>query len=468
MKMIEFILNNQHIRTDEKPGTVLLDFIRNKQKLKGTKIGCREGDCGACTVLSGSLQKDGSVNYKTIVSCLTPLGNVAGKHIVTIEGINTEGISPLQKTFVNENATQCGFCTPGFIVSLTGFSLSGDYDTKKGIAAVSGNICRCTGYKSIERAVSEITEALQKIKQTNTLQALIDNAYIPEYFKDIPQRLKNIKLFKNEQNNVIVGGGTDLYVQKADELSDTELYFVQKEKNKIEIKDKLCIIDATCTVTELEQSKELNRIIHGWQKFIKLISSKQIRNMATLGGNFVNASPIGDLSVVFIALDAKIIIKNKTNDQRKIKLKDFFKAYKDIDLQEGEIIEKLEFEVPPKPAYFNFEKVSKRTHLDIASVNTAISVRLEENCIREIYLSAGGIAPVPMLLSKTEDFLLAKELNEENIARAAEILIQEISPISDIRGSKEYKALLLRQLFFKHFIQLFPEKFKLENILEYA
>jgi len=466
--MIEFILNNKLIRTDKNPATILLDFIRNNEKLKGTKIGCREGDCGACTVLSGSLQENGEVEYKTIVSCLTPLGNVAGKHIVTIEGINTEGINPLQETFVKENATQCGFCTPGFIVSLTGFSLSGDYNKEKGIAAVSGNICRCTGYKSIERAVDEITEALKQLKSENTLQSLIDNGYIPEYFKEVAKWLNDLQTPEIKSTGTIIGGGTDLYVQKADELQEQDLQFIPKSKNNIRIENNLCKIDASCTVAELENSELFNEIIPAWKKFIKLISSKQIRNMATLGGNFVNASPIGDLSIIFIALDAKIIIKNKENKSRKIKLKDFFKAYKQIDLQKGELIETIEFEIQPKPVYFNFEKVSKRTHLDIASVNTAISIRLEEDCIREVYLSAGGVAPTPMLLAKTEDFLLAKELNEENIAKAADILLQEVSPISDIRGSAEYKKLLLRQLFFKHFITLFPEKVKLKNLLENA
>ncbi len=462
--MIEFILNNKLIRTQAKQGSVLLDFIREHQKLKGTKIGCREGDCGACTVLSGSLQKDGSVKYKSIVSCLTPLGNAAGKHIVTIEGINVEKISPIQEIFVKENATQCGFCTPGFIVSLTGFSLSGDYDTEKGIAAVSGNICRCTGYKSIERAISEITEALKKIKGSHNLQALINNAYLPEYFKDIAKRLQEIQLEQSINTGKIVAGGTDLYVQQADELQEQNIRLIGRSENQIKTEKNICTIDATCTISDLEDSKVLNQIIPDWKKFIKLISSKQIRNMATLGGNFVNASPIGDLSIIFIALDAKLNIKNTKNQYRKIKLKDFFINYKKIDLQEYEIIETIEFEIPEKPYSFNFEKVSKRTHLDIASVNTAILIKLEEHCIREIHLSAGGIAPVPLLLSKTENFLLAKELNEENIKNAIKVLLNEISPISDIRGSKEYKSLLLRQLFYKHFITLFPEKIQLKDI----
>ena len=466
--MIEFILNNKHIKTAESPGMVLLDFIRYHQGLKGTKIGCREGDCGACTVLSGSLNKDGITEYESIVSCLTPLGNVHGKHIVTIEGINREKGNPVQEIFVKENATQCGFCTPGFIMSLTAFSITGNYRKENALAAVSGNICRCTGYKSIDRAIDEIISVLNALPDGNKIQRLIDNGFLPLYFKDIPARLKKIQSKAEETQGKIVAGGTDLYVQQADSLQDEKLRFIKKKNNPVKISKNTCIIDATCTVTDLENSELLTPVFKKSGNIFKLISSKQIRNMATLGGNFVNASPIADLSIIFIALNAKLNIQNKTGNTRKIKLKDFFKAYKQVDLQKDELIESLEFEIPQNPVYFNFEKVSKRTHLDIASVNTAISLQLEGDCIKEIYISAGGVAPVPLLLEKTEDFLLAKELNEENIARAGMLLQKEISPISDIRGSKEYKSLLLRQLFYKHFIALFPEKFKLKNILAHA
>ena len=159
--MIEFILNNHHIQTELPSGSLLLDFIRYQQRLTGTKIGCREGDCGACTVLVGSL-KDGRVDYLQLTSCLTPLGNVHGKHVVTVEGLNMDELSPVQQFIVDEGGTQCGFCTVGFVTSLTGYCLSRDQSPVYGdaITAIDGNICRCTGYKSIERATARLTAAL--------------------------------------------------------------------------------------------------------------------------------------------------------------------------------------------------------------------------------------------------------------------------------------------------------------------
>jgi len=157
--VIEFILNNKLIKTQKASGSSLLDFIRSHEHLKGTKIGCREGDCGACTVLQGHLNKK-YLSYQSIVSCLTPLANAHGTHIVTIEGLNTDSLNPAQKSIVDHAATQCGFCTPGFVVALTGHLL----DNNKGNAkqAVGGNICRCTGYKQVIDAVEDAKEKLDK------------------------------------------------------------------------------------------------------------------------------------------------------------------------------------------------------------------------------------------------------------------------------------------------------------------
>jgi len=460
--MINFILNNKQIQTDELAGTILLDFIRKNEKLPGTKIGCREGDCGACTVLVGTLA-DNEVHYESVVSCLTPLGNIAGKHVVTIEGINNEKLSPVQSAFIDENATQCGFCTPGFVVSLTGFSLSGKKTKAAAISSVAGNICRCTGYKSIERAVSVIVEKLKEKGSINSMQWLIEHHFIPPYFLEIPERLKTLKSSYNENNDskTIIGGGTDVLVQKADDIAESKLIFIKSKKQapSIYIDDAKCIIEANCTVTDLMQSKDLHDIIPDMRKYLKLVSSEQIRNMATIGGNFVNASPIGDLSIMFLVLDAELIIDNK-GKKRNILLKNFFKEYKEIDLAEGEIIESLSFPIPPKGFKYHFEKVSKRTHLDIASVNTAVYLVVDdEKIITDINISAGGVAAVPFLLKQTSAFLKGKELTNDNIQKATDILLSEISPISDIRGSSEYKKLLLKQLFLQHFASLFSELF---------
>jgi len=218
--MVTFILNNTLITTDRPSGSTLLDFIRYDEGLTGTKIGCREGDCGACTVLLGSAE-DNKVRYRSIVSCLTPLENVRGKHVVTIEGINTFNLSPIQQAFVDNAASQCGFCTPGFIMSLTGEALSGRQTTEESvIGSMSGNICRCTGYKSIERAAAEIVSLLKEKDTTEPVLWLVNRKYLPDYFLTIPDRLAGLKDEPEDNRDIqAVAGGTDLMVQKGEELS---------------------------------------------------------------------------------------------------------------------------------------------------------------------------------------------------------------------------------------------------------
>ena len=181
--MIQFILNSKVIKTSTNSGMTLLDFVRYEQRLTGTKIGCREGDCGACTVLVGTLEND-KISYQSITSCISPLGNAHGKHIVTVEGTNLKDkLTTAQSAMKDNYATQCGFCTPGFVVSLTGFALSTNKKNyEHAIDAISGNICRCTGYKSIEKAAQQVCEKFEFSETEISLEWLIENEFIPEYF----------------------------------------------------------------------------------------------------------------------------------------------------------------------------------------------------------------------------------------------------------------------------------------------
>ena len=453
--MIEFILNNKLIRTDAKSGTTLLKFIREDQGLKGTKAGCKEGDCGACTVLSGTLSDDGKVIYRSIVSCLTPLANVQGKHILTVEGQNLDNELNIAQTAIKDNfATQCGFCTPGFVVSLTGVALREkivDYDEV--VNSISGNICRCTGYKSIEKAAADIQNALSHKDLNNNIDWLIKNKFIPGYFKDIPARLAKIQCINTKMDNTIVGGGTDLYVSQADKLSEKDISTTKNTiPSGIEFGNGKFSIGANTTVTDLWNNKELHQNFPALLKHLKLISSEQIRNMATIAGNFVNASPIGDMSIIFLALNSVLNIIDSKGNKRSLALKDFFIDYKKIDLKPDELILSIEFDLPENNYFFNFEKVSKRTYLDIASVNTAISIKIEDNNIKDVHISIGGVAAIPKYLSKTREFLINKDISTEIIGKAQEIMQSEISPISDVRGSVEYKRLLAGQLFNVHFL----------------
>ena len=466
--MIEFILNNKIIKTDKNAGMTLLDFVRYEQRLMGTKIGCREGDCGACTVLVGTLSEDNTIEYQSITSCISSLGNVHGKHIVTIEGANFPKELTVAQSAIKENhASQCGFCTPGFVVALTGFALSvneKNYDNV--LDAISGNICRCTGYKSIEKATNEVC---QKLKNKTDLNWLIEHSFIPKYFKDIPSKLKALQIEENKQSGtVFVSGGTDLYVQQADNLIENNIHIVADNKalKGIKIEGDTCLVGAGTTVTELWNHKELKAIFPKLRTHLKLVSSEQIRNMASIGGNFVNASPIGDMTIFFLALNSDLSIINQDEKKRILPLNQFYKGYKTFDLKEDELIKDIQFKLPSKQTKFNFEKVSKRKHLDIASVNSAISFTFENDTIQNAHVSIGGVAAIPKYLFETSAFLNGKPLNVQTISEANEVLQNEISPISDVRGSNDYKRLLARQLFFAHFTETFPEQFKLKDFMQ--
>ncbi len=466
--MISFILNNQLINTEQPSGMVLLDFIRYEMHLMGTKAGCREGDCGACTVLEGELEGD-EVRYKSIVSCLTPLGNVQGKHIVTIEGLQKDQLSPVQQTIVNNAATQCGFCTPGFVMSLTAHSLAPEAsDKEKTIAAVSGNICRCTGYKSIEHAAEDLSAILEKRDNNNPLGWLIEQAFLPEYFRTIAGRLKEIKTSGPVPDNGLpVGGGTDLFVQKAAVLRTADLRFMRssQKRKQIEFTANTCVMGAEVTPSQMMQNEQLQNYFPRLNEYFKLISSEPIRNMGTIAGNIINASPIADLVIFFLALDARLQLGNN-GKIRQIYLREFYTGYKQTKLESGEIIEKIEFLLPSEKEAFNFEKVSKRQHLDIASVNSAMLIRAEGNTIMQAHLSAGGVFAFPFYAYETIKFLEGKEISVQTLLDAADVLQSEIVPISDIRGSKSYKSLLLRQLFFAHFVKLFPGHISIDLLFE--
>ncbi len=469
--MIQFILNNQIIKTSTNSGVTLLDFIREYQQIKGTKIGCREGDCGACTVLVGEL-KNNTVFYQSITSCISPLGNANGKHIVTVEGVNLPTIlNTVQKAMTDNYATQCGFCTPGFVVSMTGFALNSN---KKNTCndAISGNICRCTGYKSIEKAGLEIEKKLEQKDDNHQIDWLIKEGFIPNYFETIPAKLRNLqnvtsKAVENSSKRVKVANGTDLYVRYADEMAEENMHLLVDENDLkgISFSEGICTLGANTTVTEIAENKKIQTLFPKLKQFMKLISSEQIRNMGTIGGNFVNASPIGDMSIFFLALNSTLIIQQEDGTTRDIPFQEFHQNYKVYDLKKGEILKAISFKVPQTYDYFNFEKVSKRTHLDIASVNTAGRISIENNIITKAHFSVGGVAAIPKYLYKTNTFLIGKKINSETVKEAITILQSEISPISDVRGTSEYKRLLAKQLFFAHFIELFPNQIELEKLL---
>ena len=482
--MTEFILNDRTIRTDAEPGTTLLDVIRYHEHLSGTKIGCREGDCGACTVLVGALHND-RVEYRSMTSCLLALANVHGKHIVTVEGLteplvhgaDMEKLSPVQQAMVDQGATQCGICTPGFVVSLSGCCLSEEAVTPElAVRSIDGNICRCTGYKSIERAAADVAEQLAEKNVKDPVAWSVKNGFVPAYFTGVAERLKVLAAQAVQVRAMhaspihaspILAGGTDLYVQKHDTMHHAPFHSVFNDEGLkgIRIEGDECIIGGGTVANELIASPELRERFPKLEKHLLLVSSTPIRNMGTLAGNFVNASPIGDLTMFFIALDSTITLRASSGGERQLKLKNLYKGYKDLDKSPDEILTTVRFKLPTKHTRFNFEKVSKRTYLDIASVNSAVRLEMDGHTISQVFISAGGVAPVPKFLANTSAFLMGKEATPETVRNAVAVMNDEIAPISDARGTSDYKRLLLRQLLFAHFMELFPERFKLNELV---
>jgi xanthine dehydrogenase small subunit len=476
--MTEFILNDRTVQTEIAHGTTLLDVIRYQEHLPGTKIGCREGDCGACTVLVGSL-RNGQVEYRSMTSCLLALANVHGKHVVTVEGLTgplghgaeTEKLSPVQQAMIDQGATQCGICTPGFVVSLSGCCLSREAVTPElAIRSIDGNICRCTGYKSIERAAAVVAGQLAGKDVADPVAWSVRNGFLPAYFLDIAARLQAITpVASNCQATsgrpITLGGGTDLYVQQHDTLHHGALHTLLHDDglNGIRTEGDECIIGGATVANELLHSPVLRAHFPQLEKHLLLVSSTPIRNMGTVAGNFVNASPIGDLTAFFLAQDSTIEL-GRGDSSRRIKLRDFFLGYKQLDKQPDEVITSVRFMLPTKHTRFNFEKVSKRTYLDIASVNSAARFEMDGTVIREAHLSAGGVGPTPNYLARTSAFLAGKEPRPALVREAVEVMYAEIAPISDARGTADYKRLLLRQLLFSHFLELFPQRFNLKEL----
>jgi xanthine dehydrogenase small subunit len=406
--------------------------------------------------------RDGKLHYQIVTSCLLPLGAADGCHVVTIEGLNQQQLGPVQDAMTAAGASQCGFCTPGIVVALTGHLMSTDeWKIEPAIEAIAGNICRCTGYASIRRAVEVVLDQLRREigVEEERIPALVRQDLLPEYFLGINDIVNKLHTAKKDQaptrTQLVVAGGTDLYVQRPEELPSADVWVVPVGTQDPVWQDGgYLYVAGTATAEDMKISRELDTTVGGIEGAMELMGSLPIRNRATIAGNVVNASPIGDMTIIFLALDAEVGLVRKKK-RRRLLLRDFFCGYKKLDLAAGEIVEWLRFPADQASALFNFEKISKRTHLDIASVNSAASFHVESGRIARAVISAGGVAPIPMQLQQTAEFLEGRLPDVETALRAAGIARGEITPISDVRGSAEYKSLLLGQLILAHFQVLF-------------
>lgn len=487
----QFWLNEQLISTDAPDGLLLLDFLRKNARLTGTKEGCKEGDCGACVVLIGYLE-EGQIRYEPVTSCVVPLGELQGRHVVSIEGFNLDGLSPVQQSMVDFGAAQCGYCTPGFIVSMTWYLMAerGEPTLEGMQRAFSGNICRCTGYGSINRASEELIDRFaaggewERIwAAEDRIEAMVEAEMLPAYFAKMREQLLEIQPAEPEEVTgpvrYFVAGGTDLYVQQGDQIPGATVKVLNypsgeasgpfKDMRGIRVVGGDLHIGALTTFEAFGADERVQKFIPRIAEYLHLIASLQIRNRATLGGNIVNASPIGDMTNMLLALGSKLRLGNGIGE-RVVEMKEFFTGYKTLDKKPDELI--IEIIIPGVAddarvgkTKVHFEKLSKRTALDIATVCSGFRCELDDSgAIKSVGISMGGVAAIPLFLEKTCAYLRGKSISPAVVSEAARIGMTEAAPISDVRGSADYKRLLVRQFILAHFIESYPEEVQFDLV----
>ena len=443
-KNIIYINNKKVEVTNVYHDITLLDWLRNYHKITGTKEGCAEGDCGACSVIINKKSKEDS---KPINSCLVRLGQVIGSNITTIEGLGCDkNPHPLQMAFSNEYASQCGYCTPGFIISGVSLINSGKVVNNDTINdAISGNLCRCTGYSPIIKAIKSVSDTKTKLKKVEII-----NKEKKVRFGNItylkPNNLKELKDYLEVKSFQFIAGGTDLNLQrpiineKENNIiclnSIKELNFIKKFKDKM-------VLGGAVTIENFLDSvrSKMPELIEILQRF----GSPQIRNQGTIGGNLCTSSPIGDLAPLLMVLNSDINVFGK-NGIKKTNIKNFFKGYRKNILKKDEIILSIEIPYPNKKNKIFSWKLSKRYDQDISTVSLAINIQTQKNLKKEIQMAAGGLAATPKCLDKLCKSMLEKKLDDA-IDFATENLDKFIQPISDLRGSSHYRLEAMKGLF---------------------
>ena len=477
---VEFWVNQERVRADEPAGMLVLDWLRLRQQLTGTKEGCKEGDCGACSVLIGTLDEAGGVRYQPVTSCLTPLGELHGRHLLTIEGLNLPQpqLNPVQEAMVAEGGSQCGYCTPGFIVSMCWHLMQGpeaapSLDGFK--HAVSGNLCRCTGYGSIWRASEALVSRLgpggdlEGVWQAEDRVAeLAARGLIPAYLQKIPAELAALQAELDDASagsaceapEFVIAGGTDLYVQRGEEIpiADVEVLGRRAELDYIVVEGDTLRLGALTSFETFASDARVQAMIPSIKQDMALIASLPIRNRASIAGNLINASPIGDMTALMLALGAEVVLRRPSGDQRTLPLDELYVGYKQLAKDKDELVVALHVPCVQAQEQVSFEKVSKRKWLDIATVNSAARLSVDDDgVVTQARLTLGGVAATPLYLKGASTWLVGQTLSEDTVRALLAHVDAEIAPISDVRGSAQYKRLLARQLVLAHFDKLYPQ-----------
>ncbi|MBB4051924.1 xanthine dehydrogenase small subunit [Devosia subaequoris] len=467
---LKFLLNGEAVTlTEVPPDLTLLDWLRLERRLRGSKEGCAEGDCGACTVLVGRLMDD-EVIYDSVTACIRFVGSLHGTHVVTIEHLRGENgtLHPVQQAMVDYHGSQCGFCTPGFVMSLYGLWMRNPDPSRAAIEkALQGNLCRCTGYAPIIRAGEKMGTYGQpqgdplwaeRIAVKETLQALHDGrrVEIGEGSKRviIPASLDDFAaVYEANPEARIVAGSTDVGLWVTKFMRDIgPVIFIGhlQELKRIAENDSEVRFYAGVSYSEAQPviASSFPELTELWDR----VAGEQIRNMGTIGGNIANGSPIGDTPPPFIALGAKLHLR-KGAHRREIKLEDYFLAYGKQDRQPGEFVESVTLPLLPAGEKFATYKLSKRREEDISALCGAFRVFINDaGSVGMVRIAFGGMAATPKRAKAVEAALIGQPWSMETIEAAIAAFAEDYQPISDMRASADYRMLAAQNLLKRFFL----------------
>ncbi len=448
-------------------------FLREVLLKSGTKVVCEEGDCGSCTVLVGEPDKNANtLNYKMINSCIAPVYSLDGMHIITIEGLSdAKELTEVQEKIACHGGSQCGYCTPGIVMALTALNENKVHYKNEAIKSyLTGNLCRCTGYLPIIESGLAVDAAKMKpineiyanpqlildLKETQAEPILLEHNPIT-YFA--PTSLTQALKYKAAHNDVsVVSGFTDIGVeQNKKDILRTKLLSLHRIKGLKKHKQVGDFYSAGPKTTISDIETEYRKIFPDFCRYLNIFASPQIKNRATLIGNIANGSPISDTLPFLYILDAELEITS-LKGKRSAKVKDVFKGYRQLDLENDEAITAVKFPKKFEHKKFFLYKISKRRDLDIATVTAAffLSLNKNSNIILDLRVAFGGIGPMIMRFEDLEHEAKGCEFNNEFIEGIINKVLTRITPISDVRGSREFRERLVINLLKKFFIEASP------------